>query len=103
MGVVGLVAVLQMTISATDQGPLLAGLAVYAAILFIKVLSSVSASHLCPGLAVWWLGVLVDCDLRGARLCAVPADLLHHLPPLLGHALRHHLMALEAAVQEGLR
>lgn len=44
MGVVGLIAVLQMTISATDQGPLLAGLAVYAAILFVKALIHFSST-----------------------------------------------------------
>lgn len=40
MSLVGLVAILQMSLSVTDQGPLLAGLLVYTLIIFVNVRSS---------------------------------------------------------------
>lgn len=37
MSLVGLVAILQMSLSVADQGPLLAGLLVYTVIIFVNV------------------------------------------------------------------
>src|SRR5687768_9022364 len=89
MGVVGLIAILQMTINALDQGPLLAGLSVYAAILFVKVqphfnenFRQLTYSKLL-GLEIRRMELDSFGDFRWTLLCPFPSDVLHHVFALL--------------------